>query len=104
MRQYTPRRSSQKWLEGAPRAVIAIYDSGPKFADRYTVLYGYPAWVPDMGFTVPYFAMSERPCHPQGVGQHGDMKASDRRCLGKKIRWVDLPTECQHAVIQDCKE
>lgn len=40
--QYLPKRSTARWLKGAPRPVLACYDSGDKTVDRYTVLYGAP--------------------------------------------------------------
>lgn len=103
--RYQPRRSSPRWLEGAPAPVLAIYDSGPnRCIDRYTVLYGAPIWSPDMGRTVPYLAMSALPFHPQGFAQHGEMPSWSREALGRKIRFVDLPPDCQRAVEDDCAE
>lgn len=49
-RTYAPKRSSARWLEGAPRPVLACYDAGPNTgADRYTILYGAPLWTPEYG-------------------------------------------------------
>lgn len=101
MTQYTPRKSTQRWLAGAPAHILACYDSGPNTCDRYTVLYGAPVWTPDMGRNVPYLAASAHPFHPQGFGQHGDMPASNRSALGRKIAWHDLPADVQRAAIQD---
>jgi len=100
--KYQPKRSTAKWLEGAPKAVLACYDNGGKSIDRYTVLYGSPFWSEDMGRTIPYVAMNESPYHPQGVSQHGEMLSSDRNLLGKKIKFLDLPKECIKFVIADC--
>lgn len=104
MPSYQPKRSSPRWLEGAPAPVLACYDSGDKTIDRYTVLYGAPWWTPDMGRTVPYAAMNAAPFHPQGFGQHGEMRSCDRSALGKKIRFLDLPADCQKMVRQDCAD
>lgn len=102
---YQPKRSSARWLEGAPRAVLACYDSGPNRGfDRYTVLYGAPIWTADMGRNVPYVGMSAAPFHPQGFGQHGEMPSYNRAALGKKIRFLDLPPDCQKLVVQDCTD
>jgi hypothetical protein len=98
---YQPKRSSKRWLYGAPSHVLACYDNGGKSFDRYTVLYGKPLWTPDMGANVPYFAASEHPFHPQGFGQHGDMPAHNRSALGRKVRWCDLPCDVQRAVLYD---
>ena len=94
--RYQPKRSGARWLEGAPRPVLACYDSGPKTIDRYTVLYGAPFWSEEWGRTIPCFAMSAAPFHPQGFGQHGE--------LGRKIGFTDLPPDCQRAVRLDCEE
>lgn len=102
--KYQPKRSSAKWLEGAPKAVLAVYDSGVRTIDRYTVLYGAPFWSPEMGRNVPYFAMSEYPRHPQGFGQHGEMPSDNRKALGKKIPFLALPKTCRDAVFADCEE
>lgn len=105
MPDYQPKRSSKRWLEGAPAPVLACYDSGPnKGFDRYTVLYGAPLWTPDCGHEIPYVRMSEHPFHPQGFGQHGEMRSCDRSRLGKKIKFLDLPPDCQKLVEQDCRE
>lgn len=101
---YQPKRSSPHWLEGAPAPVLTCYDSGPDTADRYTVLYGAPFWDLGYGREIPYLAMSGAPFHPQGFCQHGQMPAHNRAALGKKIRFTDLPADCQHAVKQDCAD
>ena len=102
--KYQPKRSSARWLESAPPHVLACYDNGEKTIDRYCVLYGAPFWVPEMGRTVPYVAMSTAPFHPQGFGQHGEMRSIDRSVLGKKIRFLDLPADCRKLVEQDGQE
>lgn len=105
MYAYRPKRSSPRWLEGAPSPVLACYDSGPnKGYDRYTVLYGVPFWVPEMHRHIPYVAMSGAPFHPLGFCQHGEMPSYNRDALGKKIRFLDLPEDCRKAVHLDCAE
>lgn len=89
--RYQPRRSSQRWLEGAPKEVLAIYDR-PQFADRYTILFGGWMWSPDMGRTVVYLSAG------RDVGGSGDCSASFRQ--GKKIRWCDLPDNIKKQVIE----
>lgn len=98
---YQPKRSSPRWLEGAPRHVLACYDNGGRSFDRYTVLYGAPWWQPDYGRNVPYIACSANPFHPQGFGQHGEMPADNRQALGRKVRWQDLPPDVQRMAVQD---
>ena len=84
---------------------IRCYDNGGKSFDRYTVV-----------FTgnyhgrngCDYLAMSEHPFHPQGFGQHGwNQNVIDRPTyshLGKKIKFEDLPEDCQKLVASDYKE
>jgi hypothetical protein len=100
---YQPKRSSKRWLEGAPAPVLAVYDNGGKTCDRYTVLFGAPFWEPSMGRTVPYLGMSEHPSHPQGFGQHGEMPAYNRAACGRKIKYADLPPDCKRLVESDCR-
>lgn len=102
--KYQPKRSSKRWLEGAPEPVLACYDSGPSTCDRYMVLYGAPFWDPEMGRNVPYVSMSADPFWPLGFCQHGEAPSINRPYFGKKIKWNDLPLDCRKAVEQDCKE
>ena len=39
MKTYRPRRAAKRWLAGAPEYILDCFDH-PKFADRYTVLFG----------------------------------------------------------------
>lgn len=102
--KYQPKRSTKRWLEGAPKALLAVYDNGGKTADRYTALYGKPLWDESWGRKVPARFMSDNPYHPQGVGLFGDHPAGDRDCLGKKIKFLDLPEQVRRCIEQDCKE
>lgn len=74
--------------------IIEVRDNGGPdnngSIDRYTVVYKNGT---DM------LAMSSQPFHPQGIGQHVSGTPGDH--LGELIDFEDLPTECQHAVIQD---
>lgn len=100
---YRPRKSSARWLEGAPAAVLACYDNGGKSADRYTVLYGAPLWDETYGRDVPARAMSAHPTHPQGVGLFVQVPAWSRH-YGRKIRFQDLPPDCRALVVRDCTD
>lgn len=99
--KYQPKRSTARWLAGAPAHVMACYDNGGKTADRYTVLYGAPLWVESMGQKVPCRFMSDNPFHPQGVGSFAEHPAYDRACLGRKVKWADLPEKVRQCVEQD---
>lgn len=91
---------------GIPRK-IRIYDNGGASFDRYTVVYtGNYRRTPRCQHQ--YVGMSENPFHPQGFGQHGEsddvIDYPSYKHLGKKIKWEDLPPNCQKLVIQDYME
>lgn len=105
MPAYQPKRSTARWLQGAPKPVLAVYDSGPnRGADRYTVLYGAPLWDSGYGRDVPARAMSADPFAPHGIGLFVQVPAYDRSGLGKKIPYLDLPDDCRRLVERDCAE
>jgi hypothetical protein len=107
MATYRPKRSSARWLEGAPKALLAVYDAGPNTGDRYTALYGPPLWTEaDYGRTrmVPARFMSDNPCHPQGIGIFGEHPSYDRAALGRKVRFCDLPEPVRRCIVSDCTE
>lgn len=88
--KYQPKRSSKRWLEGAPDYVLACYDSGPdKGMDRYTVLFGGHLWEPSMGRTVQALCMSENPTF--GVSLWQTLDSGNRKFFGRHVRWSDLP-------------
>ncbi len=103
---------------GVPRWV-RYYDNEGRSADRYTAVFtGRQAAmsgggrVPDQ---YPYLAMSGSPFHPQGVGMHGhtDYSPCDalggkwppaigrKNHLGTRIKFEDLPPDCQRLVMGD---
>lgn len=99
---YRPKRSTKRWLESAPDALLACYDNGGKSADRYTALYGAPLWDPVYGRNVPCRFMSTHPSHPMGVGIFADHPSHDRASLGRKVRFLDLPPDVQSCIRRDC--
>jgi hypothetical protein len=80
--------------------IKAIYDNGGKTFDRYTVYYSNPK---DWGITEPKMypcvGMSAYPFHPQGFGQHSTGMLG--RHNGKRIKFEELPEDCQKLVLQD---
>ena len=96
------------WLmpEGIPKW-IRVYDNGGESVDRYTIVFTRAQSFYLKGLT-PYLAMSEAPFHPQGFCQHGEYDHPiDRPMyshLGKKIKFQDLPGDCQKAVLSDYKD
>lgn len=89
----------------APRGVpryVRCYDNGGRSADRYTVVF-----TGRRGGGV-YLTMNSEPFHPQGIGQHGATARSWERIdrptsghLGKRIKFEELPRDCQVAVLND---
>ena len=87
---------------------ISVWDDGDKFADRYTVVF-----LDDIGESweglanVVYLAMGATPFHPQGFCQHGEMNLNAVAYKGrggaftKRIKFTELPADCQKAVLQD---
>ena len=76
---------------------IRCYDNGGKTFDRYTVIYmNDPEYKPG---TFSCVGMSEHPFHAQGFGQHSS--AMPGRHLGRRIKFEELPPDCQKLVKQD---
>lgn len=71
-------------------------DDGVTF-DRYSVLFIDEPWAAG---TVTCLGMSEDPFAPYGFGQHCEADPRSKG-LGKRIRFGDLPSGCQEAVLQD---
>lgn len=92
--RYQPKRSSKRWLEGAPDYVLAVYDCGD--IDRYTVMLCGIFWEECMQRNVIYVTITEN-----GGISSGEMPASNRR--GKKISWTNLPHVCRAALIDWAK-
>jgi len=81
---------------------IRCYDGGDagRWIDRYTVVYmDQPESTPGCFTCV---GMSAHPFHPQGFGQHSSAKVG--RHLGKRIKFEDLPADCQKLVKMDLDE
>lgn len=119
---------------GIPRYVRVYDNGGPDVengsVDRYTVVFsgnynnlGRSRFSGRTSNIHYYLAMSGAPFHPQGFCQHGDVEyrcidtigkngrgyvwppAIGRKChLGKRIRWEDLPKDCQKAAMEDYKD
>lgn len=89
--------------EGKEMKVRAIFDNGGETFDRYTVVYSTK--------TGDYFdgrGMSEHPCHPQGFGlccEVSPLHLTDPKTpLGKRIRFEDLPPDCQRLISRDLED
>ena len=71
--------------------------------DRYTVVFT-GSYTHNTGRSSWYVGMNAAPFHPQGIGMHGESQKGpiDRPSyghLGKKIKFNDLPEDCQRMVI-----
>lgn len=101
---------------GTPR-YLRIYDNGGHTkpngtADRYTVVFTgkHDQSKPYHRRQSLYLGMSGNPYSPQGFCQHGhgnDPWPIDRPTsshLGKKIKWKELPEDCQRAALDTYKD
>lgn len=113
--------TGRRWGSLAPDMVprwLRVYDNDGRSFDRYTAVFtgrAAPMKVPGRANQWPYLGMSERPCHPQGFGQHGhtDHQPCDvnehgwapavgrKNHLGKRIEFADLPEDCRRLVFDD---
>lgn len=75
---------------------VRIYDNGGETLDRYTAVY---MNLPEHNNQFSAVGMSENPFSPQGFGQH--CTATVGRHLGKRIKFNDLPKDCQRLIQQD---
>jgi hypothetical protein len=99
---------------GSPK-YVRVYDNGGETTDRYTVVFSGHYTKKTNGSHL-VLGMSEYPFHPQGVGMHSEYKYSvdapqgwapaiGKKChLGKRIRFEELPQDCQKAVWNDYAE
>ena len=85
---------------------VRCYDNGSESIDQYTVVFTgnfisrkRHCW---------YLSMSTTPFHPQGFAQYGwRERPIDRPTyghLGKKIKFEDLPEDCQTLIRRDYEE
>jgi hypothetical protein len=101
---------------------VRVYDNEGETADRYTVVFtGQAATLRLEGAPnhYPYLAMGGSPFQPNGFCQHGETEgqACDtirpgggyvwppalgrKNHLGTRIRFADLPADCQTAALRD---
>lgn len=76
---------------------VKIYDNGGKTFDRYTAVY--ISQPESQAGLYDARGMSEFPFHPQGFGQF--CSAMPGKHLGKRIKFEELPADCQKLVKQD---
>jgi hypothetical protein len=83
--------------------IHSVYDNEGETFDRYTVFYsGRGVFHPSDLRMRMHVGMSEHPFHPQGFGQHG--YGMPGRHVGKRIKFEDLPPDCQKLVLQDLED
>lgn len=112
MPDYTPRRASNRWLEGAPNYVLDCFDH-PAFADRYTIWFG-----PSEAFHVKRDGsiiagtdtFANTYIRGLGTSENGDVSGAleydawtvrQYRYHNKhrRIRWQDLPEATRRLVV-----
>lgn len=87
---------------------VIIFDNGGASFDRYTAVFT-KRYKSHRGLYLNYIAMSERPTHPQGFGQHGEFQwyrgmYQMMQYLGTRIKFEELPIDCQKVVLRDLAE
>lgn len=88
---------------GIPR-YVKCFDNEGKTIDRYTVIFTgrFAGHLKGIYFIL---GMSAWPFHPQGFGQHGELEHCHvGKHLGKRIKFQDLPADCQKLVLDDYKD
>jgi len=78
--------------------VVRIYDNGGKTFDRFTAVFMKDE---ERGGLYGAVGMSEHPFHPQGYGMH--CSAVPGQHLGRRIRFQELPEDCQKLIAQDIR-
>lgn len=98
----TKQQRKENLLPGGVPKWIRVFDSGDKFADRYTVIFTHAHSFGMRGYTVGV-GMSINPFYPQGVGYHFDYPnhVYNGRSGGKRITYQDLSEDCQRLVMND---
>jgi len=90
-------------MKGRKPRYIRVYDNGGDTVDRYTVVFTGRY----RHKTFRYISMNGAPYHPQGFYQHGESHAPvdkpTHEHLGRRIKFEDLPRDCQDAVWDDYK-
>lgn len=92
---------------GLPKYVRCYDNGGPEkengTIDRYTVVFT-GRYTHKTAGEHWYLGMNGAPFHPQGFGQHGSHHTQidypTYGHLGKKIKFTDLPEDCQKCVMQ----
>ena len=95
---------TERLLPGGVPRYIRVYDNGGETIDRYTVVFT-GRYRHKTGGWSWHLGMSGAPFHPQGFVQRGsspqriDWPAYEH--LGKKIKFANLPDDCQKLVRND---
>jgi len=98
------KSKANRMYQGLSPKYIRCYDNNSVTFDRYTVVFTKKrigCAKGKLGEFV-YVGMSKNPCHPLGYYQHGFsdglIDGISYRHLGKKIRFVELPNDCQELI------
>lgn len=92
-------RTRRAYTETGTPKYVHCHDSGEKFVDRYIVRFTQIR----SGWT-QLLCMSAHPFSPQGFGQHVEYPAYEKLSLGKRIKFEQLPPDCQACVLQDYRD
>jgi hypothetical protein len=88
--------------DGTPKYIACYETKRNPTLDRFCVVFTRLAFH-DKAYRglVTYRAMSTYPCAPQGFGQWGEAKQGEFRAGGSKIKFSELPVDCQRLIIAD---
>ncbi len=86
-----------------PGCILSVWDSGEKFADRYSVVFKGYQQIPaphshklvDMR---EILGLSDNPTHPQGFSQFSN--GFEGPHLGSKISWMQLPSQVREHIFE----
>ncbi len=87
-------------MKPTKRITIDCFDNGGKTADRYTII------IDGLGEQPYCLGASSNPYHPQGIGQHCEMKPGvyhimDYDFLGKRIGFFELPADVRRFIANE---
>jgi hypothetical protein len=91
---------------GEPKFIRCFEQKRNPAIDRFCVVYTRAnVWGgKEMHGRVFYVAMSDKPFHPLGFGQHGEAEQGSFRAIGSRVEFSSLPADCQKLVKQDYAE
>jgi hypothetical protein len=99
------KRSNLYTDTGEPKRVACYMEKKPKHADYITVVFTYVSKAGYPTGTVLYRAMNGNPYHPAcGICLWGESTAYKFNPGGSRIKFSELPTDCQEVIRRDYED